>query len=154
MHLRGFRDIITLCHSIFMSTLITLLPAISQLLDKLIPDPAARERAKLELLRTEREQDIEELRLALAADASQNDINKIEAASPDRFVSGWRPFIGWVCGVAFAYHFVVQPILAFGLANSGQAVVLPNFDMNALFTVLMGMLGLGGLRTIEKIKKV
>jgi hypothetical protein len=135
-----------------MGTLLDIIPAISSLLDKIIPDPAARERAKLELLNTSRAQDIEELRLALSADASQNDINKTEAASADRFVAGWRPFIGWVCGVAFAYHFIVQPLLAFMLANAGRQVVLPEFDMDALSTVLMGMLGLGGLRTLEKIK--
>ena len=135
-----------------MAPLLTLIPAISELLDKIIPDPTAREHAKQELLRAEREQDLEALRLAFSADQSQSDINKTEAASSDRFVAGWRPFIGWVCGVAFCYHFIVQPSLAFILANSGHAVVLPSFDMSALSTILMGMLGLGSLRTLEKIK--
>jgi len=129
-----------------------LVPAISGLLDKLIPDPAAREKAKLELLKAERESDLQEFQLAVQADQMQADINKIEAQSTDIFVAGWRPFIGWVCGVAFAYHFIVQPLLAFAIANSGGNVELPAFDMQALSTVLMGMLGLGGLRTIEKIK--
>jgi hypothetical protein len=138
-----------------MSTFIDLIPALSGLLDRIIPDPAMREKAKLELLRAERTQDLEELKAALSADISQAEINKIEAASADRFVAGWRPFIGWVCGVAFAYHFVVQPLLAFLIANvSDEAVILPAFDMDALFTVLMGMLGLGGLRTLEKIKNI
>ncbi len=131
----------------------TLIPAISQLLDKLIPDPAAREQAKIELLKAERESDLEALRLALSADQAQTEINQQEAAHSDRFVAGWRPFIGWVCGVAFAYHFVLQPLLAFAIMNSGGEVKLPAFDMDALSTVLMGMLGLGGLRTIEKIRK-
>ena len=126
------------------------MPAISGLLDKLIPDPVAREKAKLELMKI----DLEEFRLALSADQMQADINKTEAASSELFVAGWRPFIGWVCGVAFAYHFVLQPILAFAIANAGGEVKLPVFDMDALFTVLMGMLGLGGLRTIEKIRSV
>ena len=132
--------------------LLELVPAISALLDKLIPDPAARERAKLELLRAEREGALKELQLALSADQMQADINKIEAGSADLFVAGWRPFIGWVCGVAFAYHFVLQPLLAFAIMNAGGEVRLPAFDMDALSTVLMGMLGLGGLRTIEKIR--
>ena len=132
--------------------LLELVPAISALLDKLIPDPAARERAKLELLRAEREGALKELQLALSADQMQADINKIEAGSADMFVAGWRPFIGWVCGVAFAYHFVLQPLLAFAIMNAGGEVRLPAFDMDALSTVLMGMLGLGGLRTIEKIR--
>jgi len=129
-----------------------LIPAMSKLLDKIIPDPEARQKAKLELLSAERNSDLEEFKLALSADQMQTDINKIEAASPDIFVAGWRPFIGWVCGFAFAYHFIVQPLLAFGIANAGGEVKLPTFDMDALSTVLMGMLGLGGLRTIEKIK--
>lgn len=135
-----------------MSIILDILPAVSKLLDKIIPDPQAREQAKLELIRAERAQDLEELRLALTADQSQNAINQQEAASSELFVSGWRPFIGWVCGVAFAYHFVLQPVLAFAIVNAGGTVNLPAFDMDALFTVLMGMLGLGGLRTIEKIK--
>jgi len=129
-----------------------LIPAMSKLLDKIIPDPEARQKAKLELLSAERNSDLEEFKLALSADQMQTDINKIEAASPDIFVAGWRPFIGWVCGFAFAYHFIVQPLLAFGIANAGGEVKLPTFDRDALSTVLMGMLGLGGLRTIEKIK--
>ncbi|NBX04096.1 MAG: hypothetical protein EBR02_08605 [Alphaproteobacteria bacterium] len=132
---------------------LNLLPAISKLLDKLIPDPTARENAKIELLKMEREQDLEEFKLAISADQMQADINKMEAASTSLFVSGWRPFIGWVCGVAFAYHFIVQPLLAFALVNSGVDVKLPQFDMQELSTVLMGMLGLGGLRTIEKIRR-
>ena len=130
-----------------------LIPAISKLLDKLIPDPQARESAKLELLKMEREQDLEEFKLAISADQMQADINKTEAASTSLFVSGWRPFIGWVCGVAFAYHFIAQPLLAFTLLNSGMDIKLPQFDMQELSTVLMGMLGLGGLRTIEKIRR-
>ncbi len=105
-------------------------------------------------MKSERAADLEELQLALSADQMQADINKEEATSSNLFVSGWRPFIGWVCGVAFAYHFILQPLLAFIIANSGQKVELPVFDMQTLTTVLMGMLGLGGLRTLEKIRNV
>ena len=135
-----------------MAAWLALIPAISQLLDKIIPDPQEREKAKIELIKAERASDLEELRLALSADQMQADINKEEAASANLFVSGWRPFIGWVCGIAFAYHFILQPILAFAIANNGGKVELPAFDMQTLSTVLIGMLGLGGLRTLEKIK--
>ncbi len=135
-----------------MTTWTLLIDPLSRLLDKIIPDPDARAKAKAELLRTERETDLEELRLAVSADAAQTTINRQEAASSDRFVSGWRPFIGWVCGVAFSYHFILQPLLAFLIANAGGEAKLPAFDMQELSTVLMGMLGLGGLRTIEKIR--
>ena len=130
-----------------------LIEPISRLLDKLIPDPDARARAQAELLKSEREAELETLRLALAADERQAAINGQEAAHPDLFIAGWRPFIGWVCGVAFTYHFILQPLLAFGIANSGGNVALPQFDMATLSTVLMGMLGLGSLRTLEKIRR-
>lgn len=130
-----------------------LIDPLSRLLDKLIPDPEARAKAQIELMKSSRGLDLEELRLAITADQSQTAINQQEAANPNLFVSGWRPFIGWVCGIAFAYHFILQPLLAFALANAGQLVFLPEFDMQELSTVLMGILGLGGLRTIEKVRK-
>ena len=77
----------------------------------------------------------------------QTKINEIEANHRTVFVAGWRPFIGWVCGVAFAFHYIVMPLL---LAYTDIKPV--EFDTNSLFTVLMGMLGLGGLRTYEKLK--
>ena len=81
----------------------------------------------------------------------QLEINKAEAASASVFKGGWRPFIGWTCGAAFAYHFVLQPFLLFAVAVFGLDIpALPAFDMSTLMTVLMGMLGLGGLRTYEK----
>lgn len=84
---------------------------------------------------------------------AQSDINKVEAANEHIFVSGWRPFIGWVCGAALAYHFILQPLIAFIASATGHPITLPVFDMNTLYTVLMGMLGLGTMRTFEKIKK-
>lgn len=87
-------------------------------------------------------------------DAQQAQINATEAANSSIFVAGWRPFIGWVCGAAFAYHFIILPILETTAMAMGFKVVSPVFDMQELSTVLMGMLGLGGLRTFEKIKGV
>lgn len=107
-----------------------------KILDKFIPDPEARAKAE------------GELRDALIKwDLAQTEVNKAEAGHQSIFVAGWRPFVGWTCGAAFAYHFILQPVLvmAFKLPT-------PEFDMNALLTVLLGMLGLGGLRTYEKIK--
>jgi hypothetical protein len=79
------------------------------------------------------------------------EINKVEAANANLFVAGWRPFIGWTCGVALLYHFILQPFVAFVIANTGHTVVLPTFDIDSLYTILMGMLGLGAMRTAEKI---
>ena len=133
---------------------LSLIPAISQLLDKIIPDPQARENAKLALAQADNAAALSQLQATLQADANQTAIDQSEAQNKNLFVAGWRPFIGWVCGVAFAYHFIAQPVIAFIIANSGGNVKLPDFDMQELTTVLMGMLGLGGLRTIEKIKNV
>ena len=83
----------------------------------------------------------------------QIEINKAEAQHRSLFVAGWRPFVGWTCGVALAYHFVVAPLVLFATAYAGVEIpALPEFDMGSLLTVLMGMLGLGGLRTFEKFK--
>ena len=87
-------------------------------------------------------------------DLAQLGINKVEAAHRSMFVAGWRPFIGWTCGVALMYTYVLQPILVFGLAQAGYLVVLPKMDLGELMPVLMGMLGLGGLRSWEKVKGV
>jgi hypothetical protein len=71
------------------------------------------------------------------------------------FQSSWRPLVGWVCAIAFGWHFVFQPLLIFVLTYAGQPVPdLPSFDMSALMTVLGGLLGLGSLRTFEKFKGV
>jgi len=83
----------------------------------------------------------------------QIEINKAEAQHKSIFVAGWRPFIGWTCGIALCWHFVLAPITIFLCAYIGIAIPeLPTFDMGSLMTVLMGMLGLGGLRTYEKQK--
>ena len=87
-------------------------------------------------------------------DLAQLGINKVEAAHRSMFVAGWRPFIGWTCGVALMYTYVLQPILVFGLAHSGYLVDLPRMDLGELMPVLMGMFGLGGLRSWEKVKGV
>lgn len=79
----------------------------------------------------------------------QAEINKQEAMHRTIFVAGWRPFIGWVCGVALAYNFVLRDLLVWWV---GQDQVPPALQMEHLMTVLVGMLGLGGMRTFEKLK--
>lgn len=78
----------------------------------------------------------------------QAEINKIEAQHRTIFVAGWRPFIGWVCGVALAYNFILRDLLVWFI---GPEQVPPALQMEHLMTVLIGMLGLGGMRTFEKL---
>lgn len=139
-----------------MIPLTLLINPIASLLDKLIPDKDARAKAQELLLTQQLDADLEMIKMAAQADIGQMNVNAEEAKHANVFVAGWRPFIGWVCGVGLAYHFILQPIAAFVLANSNQygAVVLPTFDMNSLMTLLMGMLGLGSMRTFEKVKGV
>jgi hypothetical protein len=86
---------------------------------------------------------------------AQVETNREEAKHKNVFVAGWRPFIGWTCGVALAWHFVLAPLVLFIAGWSGvQLPTLPEFDMDSLMTVLLGMLGLGGLRSWEKTKGV
>jgi len=89
-----------------------------------------------------------------SANLAQLEVNKAEAVHKSIFVAGWRPFVGWVCGIALAYHFILAPLLQFGFALIGMEQDLPEFEFSQLSTVLMGMLGLGGLRTFEKMKGV
>ena len=95
----------------------------------------------------------EKAQLIQEINKAQIEVNKIEAGSTNLFVSGWRPFVGWTCGFALCYHFVLQPFLMFVLLSIGKPMELPVFDMSTLTTVLFGMLGLGGMRSFEKIKK-
>jgi hypothetical protein len=82
----------------------------------------------------------------------QAEINKVEAAHRAVFVAGWRPFVGWVCGAALAYNFICRDLIVWGATLLDAAVPIPPaLQMDALMTVLLGLLGLGTLRTVEKI---
>lgn len=84
----------------------------------------------------------------------QVEVNKVEAASPSVFVAGWRPFIGWVCGSALVYQYILRPLLGAGFALSGHSLPpLPGLDEN-LYQLLLGMLGMGAFRTYEKVRGV
>lgn len=119
----------------------------AKLLDKVIPDKDAREKAQAELIKAAQDQDFQ---LALA----QIKVNEEEAKSDNIFKSGWRPSIGWTCSVAFILHFVAFPIINFVIVALGYKEVVISFDMTTLMTVLGGLLGIGGLRTYEKVKGI
>lgn len=96
----------------------------------------------------------QQLAAAVMVVQGQLDINKVEASNPAVFVSGWRPFIGWVCGAACAWNWIGLPVTKMGLALWGHPLDLAAADLTEMMPVLLGMLGLGGLRTMEKIKGV
>jgi len=111
-----------------------------KLIDRLFPDPAKRDAARLELLR-----------LQQAGALAQVAVNQAEASNPSVFVSGWRPAIGWICGAACAWNWLGLPITKMALAYAGHEISLSPADLTEMLPVLMGMLGLGGLRSWEKI---
>lgn len=122
--------------------------AIGTIIDRVIPDKHAAEIAKIELER-------ELLRSSIQGELAQLDINKIEAANPKTFVSGWRPFIGWVGGTGFAVQFVFVPLVGYLYALTGNTAPPPLALDPILYQVILGLLGLSiGTRTYEKIKSV
>lgn len=120
-----------------------LIEPVSQILDKFIADKDLKIKLQHEL-----NQELHKANMA------QIEVNKVEAQHRTVFVAGWRPFTGWICASALAYHFILEPIIIFALATQNIQLTLPTFDMGSLLTVLMGMLGLGGLRTYEKAKGI
>ena len=129
-----------------MSLLNNLIGPATKILDKFIEDKDQKAKLAHELA-TMADKLAHEQQLAQLA------INKEEASSGSLFKGGWRPCIGWICGIAFFYHFVCQPVIVFVVTLIGIEIPdLPKFDMNTLLTVLAGMLGIGSLRTYEKQK--
>lgn len=116
-----------------------------KVLDRVLPDPAQQAAAKLELMKLQQNGELAQI-------VGQMEINKVEAASSSVFVSGWRPGIGWVCGAGFAVQFVIGPLAEWGSALAGHPVKFPTMDTGTMMPLLLGMLGLGGLRTAEKLQ--
>lgn len=84
----------------------------------------------------------------------QLQINQVEAGSSSLFVSGWRPFIGWVCGLGCGWNWIGIPVVTAVLTIAGHPVVLGMANLSEMFPLLLGMLGIGGLRTVEKLNGV
>jgi hypothetical protein len=131
-----------------------LIPLLGNLFDRIFPDPKAAADAKLEVMRLAQAGELAQLNADLQLATGQIEVNKVEAANASLFVSGWRPAIGWICGAAFAFKFIGGPA-AFVLSQwAGHPITLPVFDFTEMSTILLGMLGLSGMRTVEKIKNV
>jgi phenylpyruvate tautomerase PptA (4-oxalocrotonate tautomerase family) len=121
---------------------------VGDILDKVVEDKDQKARLAHEIA-TMAERHAQELA------RGQIEINKEEAKSRNIFIAGWRPFVGWTCGLALFWHFLGLPVTLFITGwFQLEHPPLPEFDMQSLMTVLLGMLGLGGMRTFEKFKGV
>ena len=121
-------------------------PIVNKFVDR-IPDGNERARAKESLER-------ELVDAANSVMLAQTEINKAEAAHKSIFVAGWRPFIGWVCGVGIAWSMVVQPVAQWAMIAWGDGTELPTIDTSYLMELVTAMLGMSGLRTFEKLRGV
>ena len=121
-------------------------PIVNKFVDR-IPDPNERARAKEDLER-------EIVGAANQAAIAQARVNEVEAAHKSVFVAGWRPFIGWVCGAGIAWAFLVQPVASWAAAIWYPEATLPDIETLPLFELVLAMLGMGGLRTVEKMRGV
>jgi hypothetical protein len=124
-----------------------LIGPIASLLDKIIPDAVERDRLAHEIA-TMAERHAQELAKA------QIEVNKEEAKSSSMFVAGWRPAVGWICATGMGFNFIIVPLGGFVCAVAGVDISFPTLDLSEMMPVLMGMLGLGAMRSFEKTKGV
>lgn len=124
----------------------------SKVIDKIWPDPVQRDAAKLELLKLQQSGELAQLTADTNLMIEQIKVNQAEAANPSLFVSGWRPAIGWVCGLACGWNWIGLPVAKVIAVILDHPINLSPADLTEMLPVLMGMLGLGGLRTIEKLQ--
>lgn len=127
---------------------------LGKVIDRAWPDPSQKAQIALELEKMRQAGEFKALDTELAAMQMQAEVNKVEAGSSDPFTSRWRPFIGWVCGLALTWHYIGRPICGWLLLMSGNSIEIPSVDLGDLIVILLGLLGLGGLRTTEKIRGV
>ncbi len=137
-----------------MAPLITaLIPVLGSVLDRIFPDPEKAAAAKVQVMEMAQKGELAQLDAEVRLALAQADINKTEAASDDPFRAGWRPMVGWLCAGGLGYTFLLQPLLPWMVSLTGANVPpLPALDSDVLMTLLLGMLGLGSLRTVERVK--
>jgi hypothetical protein len=129
-----------------------LIPALAGIIDKIIPDPAAASAAKLQALELAQRGELATLDAEVRLALGQIETNTAEAKT-DAFRGGWRPACGWVCAFGLLYDFILAPLLPWLVGLTGHTVApLPRIDTDTLMVLLTGMLGLGGLRTVERVR--
>ncbi len=124
------------------------------LIEKIWPDPTIQSKEKLALAKMAQDGDLAGLNARVKLLSGQIEINKIEASSNKWFVAAWRPFVGWVCGFSLAYAAILEPFMRFIANMNGYTGVFPVIDTTLTMQILLGMLGLAGMRTREKEKGV
>lgn len=130
-----------------------LIPVIGTLLDKVLPDPKMAAEAKFKIIEMAQKGELANLEADVKLAIAQTEVNKVEA-STDTFRGGWRPFIGWICGLGLGIQFIISPLFTWVSLLLGYNVIFPILDSEVLMTLLFGMLGLGTLRTTEKLKHI
>lgn len=130
-----------------------LIPLIVTLLDKVLPDPKMAAEAKFKIIEMSQKGELASLEADVKLAIAQTEVNKVEA-STDKFRGGWRPFIGWICGLGLGIQFIISPLFTWVSLLLGYNVIFPILDSDVLMTLLFGMLGLGTLRTTEKLKDI
>lgn len=126
-----------------------------KLIDRLWPDKAQQDSAKLELFKMHKSGELAQLAAETEITKAQLAVNQAEASSDSLFVAGWRPFVGWCCGSALAYAAVADPLMRFvSTVGFGYTGEFPVIDTTITLQVLLGLLGLGSMRSVEKIKGV
>lgn len=129
------------------------IPLITSLLDKVLPDPQAAAAAKLEALKLAQTGQLAELDAEVRLALGQLEVNKADAGGASPMQRNWRPAIGWVCAAALAWDTILRPMATYGLAIAGHQVPdMPSLASEQLYALLFGLLGLGSLRTVEKVK--
>ena len=124
---------------------------VGKVIDRAWPDPTMKAQMALELEKMKQAGDFKAIDAELERSRQQTDVNKVEAASADPFTSRWRPFIGWVCGFALAWHYIGRPLGDWAVLLTGNTAQIPAVELGDLVIILLGMLGLGGMRSTEKI---
>lgn len=125
--------------------------SIIEAVGKVAGDLITTDKERLEMAIEQRKLDLEEKKLDMAGDMAQIEVNKEEAKSSSFFVSGWRPFIGWGCGIAFIYSALIEPISRFVATTIFMySGAFPVIDTDLTMQVMLGMLGLGAMRSYEK----
>lgn len=126
---------------------------VSKVIDRVIPDPVQAADAKLKVATLAQSGELAQLQAETQLAQGQIDVNKIEASSTNVFVSGWRPFVGWVCGASLAYAAILEPISRFLAQVIFHYVgTFPVVDTTITLQVLLGLLGLGAMRSYDKTK--